>query len=291
MKNITRNFPCWNCFCLILLILFSFVINGCTQWIKHGIVLHKEKVRIAVLPVRSEVRIKHLKNIKSVPKIKMDPKMETELVRTEMDRVTEQIGYDIEKKLDESFFLKPVPNQEINPVLDDLDLCDIDRDLTSNEIKELGYKLSAPLIMMTEVAGYGRIKRVWTFYLIGCGVIEGIVDGVIGTVATTNYWVGIGLAAEEILQESLTWGGGVFLFNRIFTPVVLETKVFSAQDGHLIWQKTTFEKISRKGLKRLPEKDRKKKEYRLEVTSDKAIDTMIRKLDKKAYKSIEYNEP
>jgi hypothetical protein len=159
--------------------------------------------------------------------------------------------------------------------------------LTAAQIEELGEILKAQAILVTKVAGYGKIKRKWLVYLIASGVVEGAVDGVLVAAVGASPWVVAGVVAEEILQEAVTWGGGVFIFNRIFTPVILETELLSTTDGKVIWSDTAFARMNWKALKKLPEGERKKKEVRLQLTAQSAVEHLLKDLNKSAFRNVQ----
>ncbi len=140
-------------------------------------------------------------------------------------------------------------------------------------------------LLITKLSGYGKIKKKWVAYMIGTGVVEGVVQGVLVATVVENDWLAVGLAAEEILQEIVVWGGGAFFFNNIFTPVILESKLISTTEGKVIWKQTAFAHINRKALKRFPKEERGKKELRLQMTTEKAEEQLIESLEKSAGKN------
>ncbi len=136
----------------------------------------------------------------------------------------------------------------------------------------------ADLLLSVRVAGYGRVERRWVVWLIGSGIVEGAAQGTaLGLLA--GAWAGVGIALEEVVQETLTWGGGAFAFNRVFTPVVLEARLTSPS-GEKAWSKTILVERDRKAIKSLPKDERKDKAARLRVTARKAAQELAAKLAK-----------
>ncbi|HVE13248.1 MAG TPA: hypothetical protein VNI01_07635 [Elusimicrobiota bacterium] len=133
--------------------------------------------------------------------------------------------------------------------------------------------------LQVDVGGYGKVKRSWLFWLIGSGVVEGAVQGAL-LAQVGGPWAGLGIAVEEVAQESLTWGGGAFVFNRVFTPVILDGELRSGADGARIWSKTALARINRRALKELPEERRKEKAVRLRLTAQKAAEELVDSLSK-----------
>ncbi|MBI3553626.1 MAG: hypothetical protein HY077_14105 [Elusimicrobia bacterium] len=146
--------------------------------------------------------------------------------------------------------------------------------------------MDAQAVLAVEVGGYGKIKKKWLVWLIGAGLIEGTAQGV-AVAQVAGPWAAVGIAAEEIVQEALTWGGGAFLFNRIFTPVILDGKLTSVRDGKKAWSDTAFARINRKALKKLPAEQRKDKAVRLRLTAEKAAEELIENLAKAARRNID----
>jgi hypothetical protein len=98
----------------------------------------------------------------------------------------------------------------------------------------------ADLLLAVDVAGYGHIKRRWIGLLFGSGVIEGISQGVLATHATGSPVIGVGVGAEEMVSEGLTWIGGSWLWGKYFAPVTLEGSLWRVRDGKLVWRDIVF---------------------------------------------------
>lgn len=266
------------------------LLTGCATWSQHGVALDSRKVRVAVLPVQNAVAIKRLRDIQTVPASGAVSTNEQDMIQREMCDVTERIGGRIERGLDRSYFFEPVPHDRVLLAVETLDTPLVGPPLSADQLKQLGHFLDADAVLVVRVSGYGKIKRKWFYLLVGSGVVEGVVQGVAAAAVVDNPWVAVGVATEELLQEALTWGGGTYLFNRVFTSVILEAELMSTGDGKIIWSDTAFARMNRKALKNLPEAERGKKEVRLQVTAEKAIDGLLENLDKKAFKNIEYRE-
>ena len=65
----------------------------------------------------------------------------------------------------------------------------------------------ASLYLMLKLSGYGSIKTKWKNILIFAGAVEAVVQGIAVGVASQNEWLGLGVAAEEMTSEYLTWNG------------------------------------------------------------------------------------
>ncbi len=268
--------------------VFSFLIGGCAAtWHHHDIQIHPpQRIRIAVLPVGISVKIKRLKSVHSVGIPPQSVVEEKALIDKEMKNVAEETTKLMEDRLRSSYFFEVVPHEEVRRALEKLKIPLQGDHWTPEQIQSAGKKLHVSMMLTTKLSGYGKVKKKWLFYLIGAGVVEGTVEGVVGAVASSNPWVGAGLAAEEVLQEAVTWGGGAWVFNRLFTPVILEGKLFSTSDGRVIWKKSVLAKGNYKALKDYSKEDRKKKEIRLHVTTEKAVANLINGLLKVTWRNI-----
>ncbi len=265
----------------------SFLLAGCVTWAGHGVTSYPhQKLRIAVLPVQSEVEIKTLKEIETVPESAKEIPDEGERIRQQMQKVTEDMTRSIETRLNASPYFEVVPHEQVAEALAAQALWPANTPLTAEQIKSLGMTLNARAVLVIRLSGYGRLKRRWVVYLIGTGVVEGVVEGAVVGGATKNIWVGLAVAVEEIGQEILTWGGGSYLFNMYYAPVTIEAQLISTIDGKKVWSHTTFDSIDRKALKKLPEEERKKKEIQLKVTAEKAEKDLVENLEKAAKKNL-----
>jgi hypothetical protein len=268
------------------------LMAGCATWAGHGVTAYPhEKLRIVVLPVQSDVEITKLKDIGTVSEQAKDIPDEKERIRQQMQKVTEDMTRSLETRLNAGPYFEVVPHEQVAEALSAQGVQSADSSLTSEQIKSLGTALNARAVLVVRLSGYGHLKRRWVVYLIGSGVVEGVVEGTLAGGATRNIWVGLVVGLEEIGQEILTWGGGAYLFNMYYAPVTFEGELSSTVDGKQIWSHTTFDSIDRKALKKLPEEERKKKEIQLEVTAQKAEQDLVEDLEKAAKKNLWKESP
>jgi hypothetical protein len=269
----------------IAVAVFSITLTGCATWSKHGVVLRGERPRLAILPVESTLKLKKLTDLLTVSEDEPKPLNEQELIAAEMLKVTDEITSKVENGLRESQFFTIVPREDIRNALTVIVPDWPTTPVSDEQAREIGESVDATVVLLVELSGYGKIKKKWQMLLIGSGIVEGVVQGAIAIAVVDNTWVAVGVGAEEILQELLTWGGGTYLFNRIFTPVILDGRLLSVTDGKIIWSDTAFARLNRKALKQLPEEQRKKKEIRLDLSADKAIKALLKDLNKSALRN------
>ncbi|MDE2143132.1 MAG: hypothetical protein KGJ84_12050 [Elusimicrobia bacterium] len=235
------------------LLLIAVLASGCATWAKHGVELvAPRKLRVAVLPVRFEVKIRHLKEIETVP---AGPAPSADAEASAVSSATAALSASMRDSfasaLDQSYYFS-------------------------------ASTATADVNLRVTVLGYGRIKRSWIFLLLGGGLVEGTVQGVAVAEAAGSVPAAIAVACEEVLQEVAVDVGGVFLLDRWFTPVVLKAELVSARDGRVIWRAWAWGDRDRKALKKLPSAERAKKEVRLGLVFDRARGDLMRKLTKAA---------
>lgn len=267
--------------------VLSFFLTGCATWAGHGVTTHPhEKLRIAVLPVISEVEITKIKDIETVPEQEKEISDEKVRIKQQMEKVTEDMTRSIETRLNASPYFEVVPHEQVAEALAAKAAQPVNVPLTTEQIQSLGMELNAHALLIIRLSGYGHLKNKWVVYLIGTGVVEGVVEGAVVGGATANVWVGMAVALQEIGQEVLTWGGGAYLFNMYYAPITIEGELISTIDGKQVWSHTTFDSIDRKALKKHPEEEQKKKEVQLEVTAEKAEKDLVENLEEAAKKNL-----
>lgn len=244
-----------------LLSAAAALLCGCATWGRHGVVIRPpQRIRVAVLPVHADLRVKRLADIYTVQASSPVPSDESAAIAGRLAEATEAITRRLESGLKDSYLF---------------------------DVAESTAAGAAQAVLTVRLSGYGRIKGKWLWYLIGSGFAEGAVQGaVVGTAAGGSAWVAAGIAAEEVLQEALTWGGGAWVFGRVFTPVILEGRLTSVADGKTLWSGTEFVRLDRKGLKRFSKEERGRKELRLRVTAEKAADELVADLEKRAWRNV-----
>lgn len=231
--------------------LLAYAVCSCATWEQRGILAKNEKLSIAVQDVAITAKVETITDVMSSPPKTGD---EQALVQQQLNKVSVELTRFLHASISQSTNLELVQQQ---------------KSLNSN----------AQAILSVEISGYGKLKRKWLALLLASGAMEGIVQGVAAAALVNTTWVGVAVALEEFGQEMFVWGGGAFLFNRYYAPVTLEATLMSAKDQKIIWRKTIFVNVDRKGIKALAEQDRGKKELQLLLTAQKAIDELVVDLD------------
>ena len=137
-------------------------------------------------------------------------------------------------------------------------------------------KKSSDLYLKVDLSGYGSLKKKWKNILIGTGVAEGIIQGVIVGAATSNFWLGVAVGAEEITSEYLTWNGVDWIFGEAYAPVTLEGKLVYLKTNEVIWEDVSFVTENEDVLTDIEKKD---KSLQLKASLHKAQDELISSLN------------
>lgn len=156
---------------------------------------------------------------------------------------------------------------------------------TCNESIPSGTSDSA-LYLSIDLSGYGSVKPKWKKILIGTGAIEAIVQGVVIGSATQNPWLGIGVAAEEMTSEYLTWNGVDWLLGETYAPVTLEGKIVNIKDKKVIWKNSYFVTENSGELKKLGKAEKKDKSNQLKASLHKAERKLIENLNAYLIKEV-----
>lgn len=240
------------------------------------------------MPIEVTAAIGNVAEIMTPPQGDID---EDEVISEEMERVSETLyGYLLEK-VDESEHLKAVAVDKADEqvIAESTDSGTDEAD--TGETGWLNAEAGAQAVLNVKLAGYGKLETRWRNYLIGSGVVEGVVQGVVAAKLLRNVWIGILVALEEIGQEVLVWGGGEYLFDSFYSPVTLEAELTSTSDSAVVWDDTVFVSIDKDSITKLPEEQQHRKEVQLELTAKKAISELVEDIDKKAGRSLGSHDP
>jgi len=131
--------------------------------------------------------------------------------------------------------------------------------------------LPSDLYLKVELSGFGSLKREWKNVLIGTGIAEGIIQGVIVGAATSNPWLGIAVGAEEIGSEYLTWNGVDWILGEAYAPVTLEASLLYINKNEIIWQDSFFVTENEDELN---DAEKKVKSMQLKASLHKAVELL-----------------
>lgn len=261
--------------CCILLLAFS----GCATWTQHGVTPSPQhKFRIAILPIQAAVNIEKLTDIQTGP---ADVPNSKDIIHAHLREETAQLTASLRSHLNNSNYFEVIPVQAADVMPED-QYPDTPKSWSVTDIERLRLQPETQAVLSVKLSGFGKIKKKWLTYLIGIGVVEAIVQGVVVAKVVDSTWLGVAVALEEIAQEILVWGGGSYLFDNAYAPVTLEAQLVSAADAKIIWVNTVFVSVDKKAIKALPEEDRKKKEIQLRLTAEKAVKELSENLERAA---------
>lgn len=264
---------------LLICILLACLFSGCATWAQHGVIAEdNNKFRIAVLPIEITAEIGKISDITTSPPDAVD---ENVFIQAQMKIIGEQLTRDLNTRLSESKYIEIIPIEPSEGVANILTSA-APQAWSNEEFDKFKIGRDVQAVLLVRLVGYGKLKKKWLTYLIGIGVGEAVVQGVLAAKLVGNTSVGIVLAVVEVGQEILVWGGGSYLFNKLYAPVTLEVQLISTLDGKSIWDETVFVSVDKEAIEALPEEDRKKKEIQLNLTAKKALDELAGDLDKAA---------
>jgi len=264
--------------------LVVLLLSGCATWSRHGIAPRAPgKIRVAVLPVEVAVRVARLRNIETPPPGAPAPPEEGALIQEKLRAAADEITRDVEDRLASSYFFEVASDSDVRRALA---VAGSTAPLSADRLQALGRALDVQAVLSVRLSGYGSIKRRWLFYLVGSGLAEGLAQGIAAAVVIGSPWAAVGIGAEEALQETAEWGGGAYVFGRVWAPVILEGSLTSAADGKTVWSGTALESSDREALKRLPPERRERREVRLRVTAARAAASLVKDLDRKAWANL-----
>ncbi len=236
----------------VLLIHLLCAMGGCATWGDKGMATGRDGFyRVSVAPVGNIAPIATLADIMTVPPDQAD----------DQARLAEQIR---------------TVEQHLTANLADALVGSVNLRLASPTELNAG---GALMRLEVQVVAYGKLEKKWQWYLIGSGVAEGLMQGVLAAGVTRNPWVGLVVATEEIAQETLLWTGGAGLFNKYFTPVSLQARLVDVVSGAEIWTDHVFVAHDADAIGVLPDAQRQWKELQLQLTADKALRELVADLD------------
>lgn len=234
-------------------------------------------LKIVVLPVKMAIKVKELKEIDD-QKAKIKEENKRIVLEERLKEITKETTLKMKEYLSMSQLYSSFECKE-NPETNFFDeKYSFPKEIEIEKIRSIKAS-NADLIMLSKISAYGKVKKEWIFLLVGSGILEGIVHGFIASKATGSGVVAVGVALEEIITETLKWGGGAYFFGRQFNPVILETRLYSAKSGKMVFKANSIA-IARKKFFKKSDIEKRSRRYRLKVVSEKAIEEIIKKLSK-----------
>ena len=262
--------------------LMALAVTGCATWGRHGVAASVHgRYRIVVLPIRATSQVTETAAV--------DHESLSELGKEggatgDLREATAHLDDYLQELLAQSSHIDVVPYPPAGSTT-------LPENWTATDLAHLNLPADARAVLVVRLSGYGKLKRKWVVYLIGTGVVEGVVQGVVVAKAASNPWVGAAVALEEIVQEALVWGGGSYLFDRAYAPVTLEAELISVADAEVVWDDTVFVSIDKDAIKKLPEAERENRDLQLRLTAEKAVRELGEDLEKVAARNLPAKVP
>lgn len=210
---------------LIRASVVALLLGACTVNVPYPLGIEGRKdVGVAMAPSTFSAPVHRLSDIRDVA-VPGQPAHDAALLQQDLDAIRSGVDTSVRNWLHQHQRVNPSGSMAAEPL-----------EAALAQARRQGDEL----LLAVDVSGYGHIKRRWILLLFGSGVIEGITQGVAASDATGNPAIGIGVGAEEMASEGLTWIGGSWFWNKYFAPVTLEGRMWRVRDGRLIWHDIVF---------------------------------------------------
>jgi len=262
--------------------VMALAVTGCATWRRHGVAASEQgRYRIVVLPIWTTLPEEKSATTDHEPAA--GPVKEGSGAG-DLRAVIAHLDDYLEQALAQSTHVLVVPYTPPEGMV-------FPAEPTVTDLAHLNLPPYVQSVLVVRLSGYGKLKRKWIAFLIGTGVVEGVVQGVVVAEAASNPWLGGAVALEEIGQEVLVWGGGSYLFDRAYAPVTLEAELISVADGSVVWDDTVFVSIDKDAIKKLPEEERQNRDIQLRLTAEKAVRELSADLEKAAVRNLPVKAP
>ena len=241
--------------------VMSLLLGACTARVPYPLgIMGKKHVVIAMAPSSFTAPVHKLSDIQSAGSTARAADDKAQL-RRDLASVRTSVDASLRGWLHQQQGVHPVGEIPVGTLA-----------VTLDQAKRQG----AELLLAVDVSGYGHIKSRWIVLMVGSGFIEAVTQGVAAADATGNPALGLGVGAEEMTSEGLTWIGGSWFWAKYFAPVTLEGRMWRVRDGRLIWHDVIFADNSSDEIwKLLTGKKLPKKQQALATSLAKAEKTMF----------------
>jgi hypothetical protein len=238
------------------------------------------KIKLIVVPVQMAVEVKGLKEIGKSPESPLEPAEEQKLIGKKITEIENRVTKSLIAKLAESGRFEVSASGDDTRAVCFGSRSKFLKTLPVEKVMKPERESQPDFVIVCRISGYGKVKKGWTYLLVGSGFAEGVVHGVIALKATASGFLAIGAALGEAATEALKWGGGSYLFGKRFSPVILETAVYEASSGKRICTNRAFAVSKKKYFKDSSEDQKKDRDHRLDVVREKAVSAVAAKLEK-----------
>jgi hypothetical protein len=227
-------------------------LSACSSFRAHGVDLRtSSRLRVVLLPVRC------------VPEMR-DPK-----------RVAEEISTALQDELSR------YPEIELTASL----VSSSTQPFTADQLVAISTGSRAQAVLEITVAAYGKVKAKTVATRIGTSIARGTIAGA-AAAGPAGPVAGAAAFAFGLAEGTAIWTSGFGIFNNIYSPVILDAKLYSGFDGKAVWSYSAFAATNSPAIKELPPRIRADREARLSLTAEKAGAKVVAKLAKTARGSL-----
>jgi hypothetical protein len=150
---------------------------------------------------------------------------------------------------------------------------------TADQLVAISTDSGAEVLLEITVAAYGKVKAKTVATRIGASIARGTIAGA-AAAGPAGPVAGAAAFAFGLAQGTAIWTSGFGIFNDVYSPVILDAKLYSGVDGKTVWSYSAFAATNDPAIKQLPPRIRADREARLSLTAEKAGAKLIGKLAK-----------
>lgn len=238
-----------------------------------------QPLKIVVITVPPSAPISDLEQISSVKPPNDNPKdkaLEQSFVDTRMAQVAAASDHAMKDALKSSGRFVVCGGPALDQTLGQLDVGNPAETLTPEMRQQLAAQHCGDALLRFRITDYGLIPKSWDKWIaIGTGVWIGGVTALAYSSPKSRPYIGAYLLSE-VLQEGAESYAGYSLFGSVYTPVRIEAELINLHTGKVLWQDADTG-LAHKGsiFPYSPRPDQNKIETRLDLSLDRAIDSLV----------------
>ncbi len=254
------------------LIFLLFLLQACATAPISKTLNLEHPPRLGIIGFKITAPVKHLSSIMSNAPENLNRSEETALIDKRLHDVQEKATGLLICDLKKEQTLEPVPIPEglfgthpgERPTTAQMDL--------------LKRELKVDAILYGRIPWYGRTKLIYP--VLGESLDISAETVILGFATGWNPAAIFGNIGFELVTSTPLWFGGYYIFGWAFRPVTVEAWVLSTSDGKEIWHKSIDRLVSGKELKNYSESERHKKEFQLEASLRRAVNSLAKSLSR-----------
>jgi len=142
--------------------------------------------------------------------------------------------------------------------------------LTNEQVRALGRKLQADVVLQGRIHDYGRLR--WQHWVKGWLAVASVHTTIIGAATAWNPLAMGAYLAYDLVTDLPLWYGGAYVFGWALRPVHIEVEAIQLKGCEVVqWQDEAVVISAHKELNEYPPEERKRKDVQLRVHLEKAL--------------------